>query len=161
MWSDEPRRDAFLAFLLAAKRATYAGRGDEDTVPPLLPGSLQLEHRDGDYLYRDVYFGMTCFAGQEVVSYRARPVWSMTYAGGVTPPERDIADTRAIYAFLRLALRQGTEAAPYRGPAAFSQGAMSYTNASSGDLEAFWGVEEIARGGQKVYDLRYAGGLLR
>lgn len=161
MWGDELARGTFLRFLLAAKRATYAGQGDEATVTPLVPGSKQLEYRDGSYLYRDLYFGMAYFIGQEVVSLHGHAVWSMSYAGGVTPSSRDLSDTRAIYAFLRLALQHGTESEPYRGPVSFTRDSLTYANTNSGSLEAFWGVEEISRGGGKVYELRYAGGLLR
>jgi uncharacterized protein DUF5680 len=161
MGSNETSRDTFVDFLLQAKRATYAGQGDEATVTPLVPGSKQLEYRDGDYLYRDIYLGMAYFVGQEVVSHRGQAVWSMSYAGGVMPASRDCVDPRAIYAFLRLALRHGSEAEPYRGPAKFSREALTYTNSSSGSLDAFWGVEEIVRDGVRVYECRYAGGVLR
>ncbi len=153
-------REAFLHFLLEAKRSTYAGQGDDATVTPLLPGSKQLEYRDGDYVYRDIYLGMAYFVGQEVVSYREQAVWSMSYAGGVTPSARDISQTRTVYAFLRLALRHGTEAEPYRGPARLTRDSFTYTNASCSGLDAFWGLEEISRSGEKVYELRYAGGFL-
>jgi hypothetical protein len=56
-------REQFVDFLLEAKRTTYAGQGDEATVTPLVAGSKQLEYRDGDYLYRDIYFGMAYFVG--------------------------------------------------------------------------------------------------
>ena len=69
MGNNETSRDTFVD-LLQAKRATYAGQGDEATVTPLVPGSKQLEYRDGDYLYRDIYLGMAYFVGQEVVSHR-------------------------------------------------------------------------------------------
>lgn len=72
----EPGRQ-FVDFLLEAKRATYAGQSDEATVAPLVPASKQLEYRDGDYLYRDIYFGMAYFVGQEVVFHREQ-VWSMS-----------------------------------------------------------------------------------
>jgi hypothetical protein len=39
-------------------------------VTPLVPGSKQLEYRDGEYLYRDIYVGMAYFVGQEVVFHR-------------------------------------------------------------------------------------------
>src|SRR5215469_175472 len=94
LFNDEADRDRFVAFLLRAKRATYAGQDDEATLTPLVPRSRQLEYRDGDYLYRDIYFGMAYFVGQEVVSWRGEPVWSMSYAGGVTSPG---VDSRAIY----------------------------------------------------------------
>src|SRR5260370_42215763 len=96
MWNNAMDRDRFVDFLLEAKRTTYAGQGDEATVTPLVPGSKQLEYRDGDYLYRDIYFGMANFVGQEVVFHREQAVWSMSYAGGVMPLSRDNSDTRAI-----------------------------------------------------------------
>jgi hypothetical protein len=154
-------RAAFLSFLLDAKRATYAGRGDDATLAPLLPGSQQLEYRAGDYFYRDIYYGMGYFVGHEVVEYRERAVWSMTYAGGVIGPPREGADARAVYQFLRRALQQGSIHEPYRGPARFSEDRFAYSNVASGDFDAFWGLEQIAYGGDTVYELRYAGGFLR
>jgi hypothetical protein len=161
MWNNATDRDSFVDFLLQAKRSTYAGEGDEATATPLVPGSKQLEYQDGDYFYRDIYLGMAYFVGQEVVSYRGHPLWSMSYAGGVTPPSGDRFDPRAIYGFLRLALRHGIEAEPYRGPASFRHESWAYTNSSSGSLDAFWGIEKIVREGAQVYECRYAGGVLR
>jgi hypothetical protein len=43
----------FAKFLLTAKNHTYAA-GGSDTITPLLPGSRQLEYREGDLLYRDI-----------------------------------------------------------------------------------------------------------
>jgi Domain of unknown function (DUF5680) len=153
-------RDALVGFLLQAKRATYAAQGDDATVAPLVPGSKQLEYRAGDYLYRDIYLRMAYFVGQEVVAHRDRAVWSMSYAGGMTRPSPD-SDARAIYGFLRLALQHGHEAEPYRGPATFVRGVLTYTNACPGTLDAFWGVEEIVRDRTPVYECRYSGGTLR
>jgi len=161
MWNNETTRDGFVDFLLRAKRATYAGQGDEATVTPLVPGSKQLEYRDGDYLYRDIYLGVSYFVGQEVVSQHGQAVWSMSYAGGVTPESRGRVDPRAVYVFLRQALQHGSKAEPYRGPATFSHESLTYTSSSGGSLEAFWGVEEIVRHGARVYECRYAGGALR
>jgi alkanesulfonate monooxygenase SsuD/methylene tetrahydromethanopterin reductase-like flavin-dependent oxidoreductase (luciferase family) len=64
------------------------------------------------------------------------------------------------YAFLRLALRHGSVEGPYRGPARFSEDPFTYTNASTGELDAFWGLEQITRSGEKVSELRDAGGFL-
>jgi Domain of unknown function (DUF5680) len=148
-------------FLLRAKRHTYASQGDQATVPPLLPGSKQLEYLDGLFLYRDIYVGMAYFVGQEIVSYQNHPVWSMSYAGGVAPTVTDQAAIRAIYACLRLALRQGTVDQPYRGPAVVREGPFVYTNQSQGSMAAFWGHERITDDTQPVYELRYNGGVLR
>jgi hypothetical protein len=153
-------REALGHFLLQAKRHTYASQGDDATVVRLVPGTKQLEYRDGLFFYRDIYVGMAYFVGQEIVSYQDHPVWSMSYAGGVHSTVQDRAEVRAIYAFLRLALRQGTVAQPYRGPAVVRDGPYVYTNQSHGTLEAFWGHERITGNMQLVYELHYSGGVL-
>jgi hypothetical protein len=130
-------------------------------VAPLLPGSKQLEYRAGDYVYRDVYFGMAYFVGQEVVADRERVFWSMSYAGGVIASAREPSDAREIYAFLRRALRHGSAHEPYRGPVRFSEDPFDYSSATHGELDSFWGLERITRDGEAVYELRYAGGFLR
>lgn len=154
-------REALGHFLLQAKRHTYASQGDDATVAPLMPGTKQLEYHDGLFFYRDIYVGMAYFVGQEIVSYQDHPVWSMGYAGGALSTVKDRAEVWAIYAFLRLALRQGTVAQPYRGPAVVRDGPYVYTNQSHGTLEAFGGHERITDNTQPVYELHYSGGILR
>src|SRR5882757_5913039 len=92
-------------FLVEAKRRTYAGLDDDATIAaPLLPGSKQLEYRERDLCYRDIYFGMSFFVGQETVQAGPQAIWSMSYAGGVSAGITDRAEFLAIYAFLRKAL---------------------------------------------------------
>src|SRR6478609_2614986 len=92
-------------FLVDAKRKTYAGLDDDATVlAPMLPGSKQLEYRDLDLSYRDIYFGMRFFVGQETVQVGRHVVWSMSYAGGVAATVVDRNEFLSIYAFLRQAL---------------------------------------------------------
>jgi hypothetical protein len=50
---------------------------------------------------------------------------------------------------------------PYRGPAFFTAGDMTYRNDVEGTLERFHGTEAISRGGLITFELRYSGGLLR
>jgi len=87
MWNNASERGRFVGFLLQAKRATYAGRDDEATVAPFVPGSKQLEHRDGDDLYRDIYLGMAYFVGQEVVSYREQRGTEVRRSPTGAPPD--------------------------------------------------------------------------
>ncbi|REJ25220.1 MAG: hypothetical protein C6P37_14945 [Caldibacillus debilis] len=150
----------FVDFLIRAKKATYAAQGDDASTPPLLAGSRQLEYREGDYFYRDIYFGMGFFAGQEVVYIKDKPVWSMCYAGGVEKGlEHRLA--KAVYAFLRKALRNAGHEQPYRGPVRFAEGEWIYRNGFSGGLEWFAGEETIALSGKTVYRLHYSGGFIR
>jgi hypothetical protein len=152
--------DGLATFLLRAKRATYAAQGDDATVTPLLPGARQLEHREGDLFYRDVYFGLAAFAGLETV-YRADVArWSMAYAGGVLEGASD-TQMRQVYAFLRNALTRGTVDAPFRGPARHESFGYEYVNEWRGSLDEFSGAELIRRDGAVVYRLTYAGGRVR
>lgn len=150
-------QEPFVAFLINAKRRTYASEGDEASVSPLLPGSRQLEYREGALLYRDIYFGFRHFVGQETVYYDSSPIWAMGYAGGILRPE---VDADEVYEILRLALQQVTPERPYRGPDMFRSGPYSYRNETDGPLERFWGIETIIREGYAVYQLRYHGGML-
>jgi hypothetical protein len=151
-----------LPFLLEAKRATYASQSDVTTaVEPLLPGAHQLEYAAGPYLYRDIYVGMARFAGQEMIYFEDRPIWSMSYAGGVVPALAHPDEVARIYIFLRAVLRQATPERPFRGPALYREGDFEYRDESTGALEAFHGHETIRHASQTVYTLRYGGGALR
>lgn len=144
-------------FILDAKRATYASEEDDS---PLLAGSRQLEYRDGSLFYRDIYFGVSFFVGQETVYYDEQPVWSMGYSGGVEKTIVSRDDVKSIYAFLRSALRQVSRDNPFRAPKEYCIGIYTY-NAHEGDFATFWGDETICRGNDVVYRLKYTGGLLR
>ena len=158
-------RDRFVAFLLEAKRCTYAAGGEvsEKAVMPLMPGSHQLDYRDGDLLYRDVYFGGAYFVGQETVFLDEEPIWSMCYAGGFTASLTGATEEEQVGAFLQAALREVTAEHPYRGPLALREGAYLYDNEVHGKPERFWGLESIHHRDrdQVLYELRYCGGALR
>jgi len=152
--------DGLAGFLLRAKRATYAAQGDDATVTPLLPGSRQLEYREGELFYRDVYVGIAAFTGLETV-YRASVVgWSMAYAGGVLAGASE-TQMRQVYAFLREALKRGIADAPFRGPARHETFGYEYVNEWRGGIDEFTGAELIRRDGAVVYQLTYAGGRVR
>ncbi|WP_199426119.1 DUF5680 domain-containing protein [Thermaerobacillus caldiproteolyticus] len=150
----------FIDFLVEAKKRTYAAGEDNTSVRPLFNGSKQLEYQDGNYVYRDIYFGSAFFAGQETVEYEQQPIWSMVYSGGIAILDVSREQIVSIYAFLRQALRLVPAAAPYRGPQHFENGQYTYKNAYHGTLERFYGEECIFVHGQKVYELRYSGGFI-
>ncbi|MRN54506.1 hypothetical protein GJB61_16100 [Paenibacillus sp. LC-T2] len=152
--------DEFVGFLLTAKKATYASQGDEASVEPLLAGFRQLEYQKGEYFYRDLYVGMSFFAGQESVYFRNEPIWTMTYGGG-TGNEQRVFEVRAIYTFLREALSVVSQESPYRGPSTYVQAEYQYLNDNQGTLERFFGTEKILLKGKEVYSLQYCGGFTR
>ncbi len=154
--------DNFTRLLVEAKRRTYAsgGAGSEAAVPTLLPGSHQLEYRDGPFLYRDIYFGEEFFTGQETVYLNSLPVWSMSYAGGFTVNLEE-GEAQRVGAFLQSSLRSVQPDLPYRGPKFLREDDLCYQNEVTGNLERFYGKEEILRSASTVYELRYMGGRLR
>ena len=159
---DQPPIARLAAFLVEAKRRTYAGLDDDATVStPIMPGSKQLEYGDGELSYRDIYFGMAFFVGQEVVTDKQRAIWSMSYAGGVSPDITDRDKVLGVYAFLRKALLRVGEDWPFRGPSHFEQDGYRYVNTSEGGLSEFHGTEQIDLDGTLVYGLRYSGGIIR
>jgi hypothetical protein len=149
----------FKAFLINAKQQTYAAQGDNASVAPLIAGSKQLEFRQDDWLYRDIYVGMSRFVGQEIVSRLGKPCWSTAYSGGIEPGSS--VDVRAVYASLRQALLTPPYRLPVRGPSRLENGPFVYLNEWTGTIEHFRGREEIRRGDVLVYGLDYAGGETR
>jgi Domain of unknown function (DUF5680) len=147
-------------FIQKAKIATYAAQGDEASLSPMLPDSKQLEYREGEFLYRDVYVGMFRFAGQEIVYQSGKAVWSMSYAGGLLsecPREK----AKVVYEFLREALKRVSKDLPLRGPTSLARSEdMRYQCLVEGTFEAFHGIEEIREFGVKIFRVIFSGGLV-
>src|SRR4030067_1909387 len=71
---------SLLDFLLKARTKTYAGVSGK--VHSVFKDSKQLEYKEGDLSYRDVYYnGNGVFAGVEVVYLKNEAVFSMSYFG--------------------------------------------------------------------------------
>jgi hypothetical protein len=148
------------AFLVLAKAATYAAQGDNASVDPAFPATKQLEYSAGRFFYRDVYAGMSRFAGQEMVYEDGIVVWSMAYSGGLTT-EAGGEGLAELYAFLRRALLAPASELPVRGPKLLSDGELRYDCVHEGALELFHGTEHITRSGVVLYELRFSGGAVR
>ena len=71
------------SFLRKATLATYAGGGPD--VPSQRLGFRELEYKEGRFYYRDSYAGHFTSAGQEVVWFDGKPVWTCSYGGGMKP----------------------------------------------------------------------------
>lgn len=143
--------DSILPFLIRAKQATYAGDGT--LCPSSRPGSRDLCYREGALCYYDTYLGSDPFAGEEAVWIDGVPYWVMNYRGRRLDPDFS-------YDFLKEALRHGTPALPYRGPARYQRGEYVYHCVVDGDPSWFSGHEEIHCRGRKQYEGDFHGGLL-
>lgn len=141
-------------FLLKARTKTYAAAIGKTT--PLLPGSVQYEHEDEDYSYRDVYYiGNGIFPGLETVFYQRKPVWSMSYFGDFSRMTEEQADQ-----MLRKALMELWETTRIYNYVKKDYGNFQYTCDGQGNIDELSGTEEILANGERLYFFYYAGGLI-
>ncbi len=144
-------------FLLKARTKTYAGGGGK--VKPALGGSDQLEYREGDWLYRDVYYnGNGIFMGLETVYFNKSAVWGMSYYGNykkMTEKEVDLV--------LRGALIKNWKTARMWHKAKWTKGEYKYVCEPDfkGSINEMGGFENITKKGKEIYHFFYAGGLLK
>ena len=149
-------RHALTAFLLKARTKTYAGSGGK--VAPVLKDSDQLEYREGDWLYLDVYYtGNGIFMGLETVYLKDKAMWSMSYYGnfkGMTEKEVDLV--------LKKALMEKWETARTWQKVEWAEEEYRYVCEPDfeGSIEEMAGAEKILKNGKEVYRFFYAGGLL-
>ena len=145
------------AFIVAAKKRTYAGDGAK--LLSYRQGSHDLQHAEGDFIYHDCYFGGTDFAGEEVVYWRGSPVWAENYFGRIVEPNLISAERAG--QVIKLSLTKMYAAGRFLGGFEAIDGDCSYSDTNAGDATWFQGREWIDRAGRTVYELRYHGGLIR
>jgi hypothetical protein len=156
-----PNRLELAHFLVKVKRATHASQSDDATVKNVLPaGTHQLEFSEGNFFYRDIYAGDSMFAGQEIVYYAGKPVWSMSYTGEI-PTTVARADVGKAVRLLHKAPMNVSEDIPYRGPRWIREGEFVYVNHPGGSFASFFGDEVIRHVRTALYTLHYEGGLMR
>ena len=143
---------SMIPFLVRAKRQTYAA----GTLPggSSRPSSHDLPYREGDWLYIDTYLGGIHVIGEEAVWLVDRPVWGMNYYGWMLVDEIP----EGFSAFLKEALLQVPEQAPYRGPQDFSVGLFAYACRWEGEVGCFRGDESILYKDAVIYRLNSHGG---
>jgi hypothetical protein len=144
-------------FIVKAKAATYVGGGVRS--PSCRPGSHDLEFHEGAFSYLDSYFGGTDFVGQEVVTYEDEPVWAMNYYGRILEPAMITAAEAG--RIIQESLSKMYEEGRFLGGFEHDTGNGVYVDTSQGDVASFTGREWITRGGVKVYELIYHGGLVK
>ena len=144
----------FVTFLLKAKLRTYA-TGGEGNERNLEDGTREMSYREGDFFYRDHYFGFNPFIGEEVVWEKDKAIWAMNYYGIVTDESISAGD---VYHFLQKAMQQITTERPFRGPNEYREGEFLYQDKSDGNVDQFSGEEKIFFQDRQVYFLKYHGG---
>ena len=141
-------------FLVSAKRNSYAsgstGKQEKDH-------STLFEFEEGDWRYKDQYYGTDHFIGHETVWKKKRPVWGMNYHGIKLDT---LFDDKRLFTFLREALQRVEASRPFRGPASYSARDLTYADYNTGDPASFRGVEFIYQTGRAIYQLDYHGGTI-
>ena len=147
-------RDALEKFILKARTKTYAAANGK--AEPLLPASVQYEHQEADYSYRDIYYiGNGIFPGLETVFYKNKPVWSMSYFGDFSKMTEEQVDQ-----MLRKALTELWQTTRIYNRVEKDYGDFMYICDGSGDIDELSGTEEIYVGKDKLYFFHYAGGFI-
>lgn len=144
-------------FIVRAKRATYVGSGE--TAAPSRAGSHDLVFADGDWGYRDSYFGGTDFHGQEVVWHRGEPVWAMSYYGTILRP--DLIDAPRAGLTIKAALSAMYAEGRFLDGFEWQGEHGLYRDSSTGDVAHFHGRETISVDSVEAYALDYFGGLVK
>jgi len=139
-------------FLVKAKIATYAS---EATEMALEDGAKELTFQNGEFKYRDRYYGTNPFVGQEIVWKNNRLIWSMNYFGKILS---GVVSEKEVYKFLQRAMKQVKEDRPFRGSSNFKIDDFEYIDESTGDVNNFIGTERILFKEEEIYRLNYHGG---
>lgn len=147
-------KDKLQKFLISARTKTYAGGGGK--VQPLLSGSDQLEYREGNFFYRDIYYaGNGIFMGLEVVYYNDKPAWSMCYYGNFKKVSEEEIDN-----ILRKALIENWQTTRLWNYVEWTKENYKYVCVPDyqGSIEEMAGSEKIFKNNEQIYYFYYAGG---
>lgn len=156
--------DAFIKFLIKAKKSTYVNSAIEKDKSSRI-GSSDYNYEEvidnKKYTYHDTYFGGTKFMGEEVVYCDSnKPIWGMNYYG-ITYD--NTLGEEAMDNALRPALMKVGEdnsVIPVRGPIIFENNGYVYTFKSTGTIENFDGIEQIYKNSNLIYELHCFGGMI-
>lgn len=143
------------SFLIEANKAGYGNPNVK--IEQAEDGGHIINHTQGDWHFCDYFYGGHPYAGQEVIYSNDKPVWAMQYRGWVFGTDMTPND---VYGFLRKALLQAPEDAPFRGPQEFSNDNLTYQNTCQGDMTNFSGEEIILDAGRAIYKGLYFGGIV-
>ncbi len=143
------------SFLINARAKTYSG--GKGRVKAALANSTQLEYKDANWLYRDIYYtGKNTFYGIETVYYKDKPIFGMSYYGNWgLMTEKEIDD------ILREALALNPATRLYK-KIEWKKGDFIYRCEPDlrGGIKEIGGTEYITRNNNQIYVLYYAGSIL-
>lgn len=135
----------------------YAGN-PQKFFDPFLQRFKVIVYRKGSYLVIDRYSGDEEYIGQAITFYRKRPIYGLNYYGKLMG--REERDVRAVYEFLKHALRAGAGKSRHRGLNGFNEAKWLYKNTYKETRGFVEGEECIFYGKKIVYRGVYHGGAI-
>lgn len=123
-------------------------------------GSHDITYDEGDFHYHDSFVGFSDFCGQEHVTYKNEPAWSMVYYGYLLEPKKFTGD-EAVTVLLKALPKMYQDEHRFLGGFHFKDGSYEYRDMNLGDYKRFNGVEKIFKNGELVYELIYCGGTVK
>ncbi len=140
-------------FLIQAKVNTYAA-WEKATKIKEQDNSTTLIYTEWDWKYHDNYFWWEPYGWREVVFYKNKPLWMMTYYGWVESSANNI---QWIYTILQWSLRNIPKDFPCRWPQEYQEWNYTYKNKYNWTLERFSWEEIIELDWIQVYKATYMG----
>jgi hypothetical protein len=146
--------DKLKAFLMQANmpHATGAAKTTKET-----DGSRTIEYAEGDLKMHDNFFGGEPYGGRLVIFHKNEPVFLEVYYGRVYDTSKSADE---VYGFLRRALQHPNEDYPYRGPAEYTEGQLTYRCSCEGDITNHTVKEYIYESDTEIYSAVVIGGLV-
>jgi hypothetical protein len=157
-------KKTLLEFITNAHKHTYAApkeiKKQYKCETPILSGHKDYEFVEGDFKYHDSYAGWSWPPGKEVIFYKEKPVWCMSYQGKAND---DLSEEfiEKIYSFLKQALMNIDKDMPFRGPKEFSEGDFRYTFKIKGNYSYFVGQERVFYKEESVFFQDVMGSLIK
>ncbi|MFA3760058.1 DUF5680 domain-containing protein [Yersinia sp. 2466 StPb PI] len=147
-----------ILFLVEANNFLYSFP-DDLIIRPSPNGDMKMiEYCKGEYIYRNYFIGYRRVNGIILILKNNKPVWIMTYEGGVSDITISDGSVNAINRFVRQNLARATIVQAIRGPSEFHNDKMNYQNRFFGSIHKFNGVETVMGEGELLmYELNYSG----
>lgn len=139
------------AFLIKANMPHATGQAEVKTEND---GSRTIEFEEGEYRMHDNFFGGEPYGGRLVVFYKDKPLFMEVYYGQTSRPADEVYD------FLREALQHPGKENPFRGPAEYKKGSLTYKSSTEGDVTNHTVKEFIYDGKDEIYWAVVIGGLV-
>ncbi len=138
-------------FLVEAKKWTYASL-DSATKIQEKDKSTTLIFENWDWKYHDNYFGGEPYGWREVVFFKNKPIYIMTYYWRIN---KWVPNIWEVYKTLQDALFLITKENPYRGPTKYIKWDYIYKNEFVWEVDGFSGEEIIIHNEKEVYKAKY------